>query len=217
MREWACGAGLDRPVFAADMPGYGKSQDPSDGRVLGIAEMADWNAHLLDVLGIRRAHLIGHSMGCQVALALARRHPERAAGLVLIGPTEGGDLVPFWRTVVGLAADVFFETMLYNGTLFKMYLQMGPARFFATVAKMWRGDDPVDNADQVGSPVLIVRGSLDVIVPEQAARQFALDLPQGSFTTIEGSAHAVQFNKPQAFAPLARAFWERAEIQMSAD
>ncbi len=215
MREWVR-AGLDRPVFAADMPGYGKSQAPADGKVLGVAQLADWHARLLDVLGIPRAHLGGNSMGCQVALALARHHPERAGGLVLVGPTEGGDLVPFWRTTLGLLADVLVETMLYNGTIVRMYLQMGVPRYLATVKKMWR-DDPVDKAGKVASPTLIIRGSRDMIVPEQAARRFALDLPRGSFMTVDGSVHAVQFNKPEAFARIARAFWERAEIEMAAD
>ena len=214
MREWVR-LGLDRPIFAADMPGYGKSQAPLGG-VLGIVQLADWHTRLMDVLGISRAHLAGNSMGCQVALALARRHPERAGGLVLVGPTEGGDVVPFWRPTAGLLGDVLFETMLYNGTIVRMYLQMGVPRYLATVKRMWR-DDPVDTADQVRSPTLIVRGSHDMIVPEAAARKIALDLPRGSFTTIEGTAHAAQFNKPEEFARIARAFWERAEIEMAAD
>src|SRR5262249_5561206 len=81
--------GLNRPVYAMDMPGYGRSQDPN--HVLGIAELADWTTRLIDVLGIPRVHVAGNSMGCQVALALARRHPERVGGLVLTGGTDGGD------------------------------------------------------------------------------------------------------------------------------
>src|SRR5438046_1071077 len=73
---------LDQPVLAPDKPGYGHSPGPEEA--LGIAEMADWSARLLDTLRIERAHVTGYSMGCQVALALARRHPERVGSLVLV-------------------------------------------------------------------------------------------------------------------------------------
>ena len=200
--------GLDRPVYAADLPGYGRSAGPPDA--LGIDELADWTARLLDVLGIERVHLAGHSMGCQVALALARRFPERVGGLVLVGPTDGADIVPLWRTAVGLLLDVLAEPMLYNGMLFKMYFQMGVPRYFATVRRMVE-DDPAERAGAVRAPCLIVRGGHDGIVPEQAARRLAHLLPRGSFLPVEGFAHALQFNAPGRFAQIALAFWSRAE------
>lgn len=199
---------LDRPVYAVDLPGYGKSKGPR--RALGIAEMADWTARLLDVLGIPRVHVGGNSLGCQVALALARRHPERAGGLVLVGPTEGADVVPFWRTAAGLLADVFFEPTFYNGTLLRTFLQMGIPRYFGTVRRMIL-DDPVYHADEVKAPCLIVRGSRDLIVPEWAARLYARRLPRGEYVRIEGSAHAAQYNAPKEFTRIALAFWRRVE------
>lgn len=211
--------GLDRPVICADMPGYGRSEPPKESSgafgAMSISELADWTARLLDVLGVARVHLAAHSMGCQVALALARRHPERAASLVLIGPTEGTNVVPFWRTVTGLFADVFLETMLYNGTLARMYLQMGPPRFFAAVKQM-NADDPVKHAGKVKSPVLIVRGGRDYIVPDLAARKLAARLPRGSYTTLDHGSHAIQFNLSDAFTQIARAFWSRAEAEEAA-
>ena len=67
-----------------------------------MEELADWAVRLMDALGVDRAHLAGNSMGCQVALALARRHPARVGGLVLVGPTAGERYIPFWRYALGL-------------------------------------------------------------------------------------------------------------------
>jgi pimeloyl-ACP methyl ester carboxylesterase len=203
--------GLNRPVYAMDMPGYGRSQNPD--QVLGIAELADWTTRLLDVLGIPRVHIAGNSMGCQVALALARRHPERVGGLVLTGGTEGGDQVPFWRTMLGLFLDGLHEPILYNGTLIRMYVEMGALRYFATVRKMLE-DTPLDSAGEVAAPTLIIRGSRDDIIPERIARQFAARLPQGSFMEIRHAPHAVQFVAPDQFTKMAVAFWERAESRL---
>jgi pimeloyl-ACP methyl ester carboxylesterase len=152
-------------------------------------------------------------MGCQVALALARRHPERVGGLVLVGPTLGTGSISFPRYVAGLLGDVFLETMLYNGTLLRMYWQMGTRRYLATVRKMIE-DDPLAQAGSVRAPCLILRGERDVIIPDAEARKLAAWLPGGAFLEIPGTAHAVQFNAPEAFVQAALPFWERAETAL---
>ena len=81
--------GLSCPVFVPDLPGFGCSPGPRE--VLGMEDLADWTARLMETLGVTRAHLAGNSMGCQVALALARRQPERVgAGS---GWADGGGAV----------------------------------------------------------------------------------------------------------------------------
>lgn len=195
--------GCARRVVAPDMPGYGHSPGPR--RALGMTELADWATRLLDALEIERAHLAGNSMGCQVALALARRHPERVGGMVLTGPTTGARLVPIWRYVFGLVVDGLHEPIVYNGTLFRMYLEMGLRRYLATAKKML-ADDPFAQITAVQAPCLILRGAMDGVVPERAARQLAESLPRGAFSEVTGKAHALQFNHPTAFVQNALGF-----------
>ncbi|WP_245593570.1 alpha/beta fold hydrolase [Azospirillum halopraeferens] len=74
----------DRPVIAVDLPGHGQSTpDVGDGRVAGFAP---WLEQVLDALDVPRVHVVGHSMGGAVALALARTAPGRVAALSLIAP-----------------------------------------------------------------------------------------------------------------------------------
>ncbi len=200
--------GLAPPVFVPDMPGFGHSPGPKGA--LGIDELADWTARLMDELGVERAHLAGNSMGCQVALALARRHPERAGGLVLVGPTTGAGRVPYWRYVVGLFCDGFREPLRYNMTLFRMYAQMGLRRYLATVRQMMK-DEPLKHVAEVRIPVLVLRGEHDAIVPLDVARQLAGPLPQGHFTSVTDAAHALQYHSCQDFVDLAVPFWQEAE------
>jgi pimeloyl-ACP methyl ester carboxylesterase len=76
--------GRDRLVVAPDLPGFGGSIEvPPVG---GPDALADTAVAVLDALGIARAVVGGVSMGGDVALHLALRHPERVAGLVLIAP-----------------------------------------------------------------------------------------------------------------------------------
>jgi pimeloyl-ACP methyl ester carboxylesterase len=201
---------LGQPVVAPDLPGYGRSPGPREA--LGIDDLADWAAHLLAALGIARAYVAGNSMGCQVALALARRRPERVGGLVLVGPTTG-ERVPLWRYALGLLADGRHEPLRYNAALVRMYSQMGIPRFLATTRKML-DDDPLGQAGAVAAPCLVLWGRDDRIIPERAARRLAKTLPRGSFLTVEGAAHAVQFNKPDSFVEIALAFLAGAEAAM---
>jgi pyruvate dehydrogenase E2 component (dihydrolipoyllysine-residue acetyltransferase) len=77
-----------RRAVALDLPGHGGSQKdvgPADAGAL-CAALAD----ALGALGIARAHLVGHSLGGAVALALAERHAGRVASLSLIAPAGFG-------------------------------------------------------------------------------------------------------------------------------
>ena len=75
-------------VYALDLPGHGTSaKDVGDGT---LEVLADAVSGVLDALGTERAHLVGHSMGGAVALAVAARDPRRIASLTLIAPSGFG-------------------------------------------------------------------------------------------------------------------------------
>src|SRR5438094_2368947 len=72
-------------VFAYDQLGFG-STDPAPNQSYSLER---WTTHLLSFMqavGVKRAHLVGNSMGAAVALAAAVTHPEVANRLVLMGP-----------------------------------------------------------------------------------------------------------------------------------
>src|ERR1041385_3805933 len=73
-------------VIRYDRRGFGKSTGSEDMSW----DAADLDA-LLDHLGVRAAHVVGHSQGGRVALQFARRHPDRVVSLTLHGtsPPDG--------------------------------------------------------------------------------------------------------------------------------
>lgn len=199
--------GCAQTVAAPDLPGYGHSG--CEGGPLDMEALADWAARLLDQLGLERVHVAGHSMGCQIALALARRHPARVGGLALIGPTTGRGVVPLWRYAVGLVLDGLCEPLRYNLTLLRMYREMGFVRYVATMRRMMQ-DAPLACAGEVSAPCLVLLGARDQVVPLQAARALAAALPQARVVQIPGGAHAAQFSSPAGFLALALPFWQAA-------
>jgi pimeloyl-ACP methyl ester carboxylesterase len=72
-------------LIAFDLPGHGESADarsPETGyTVRGLAEAARW---VLDGLGIKRAVVLGWSLGGHIAIELASHH-RAVAGLMLVG------------------------------------------------------------------------------------------------------------------------------------
>ncbi len=72
-------------VIAMDLPGFGDSEKP-----LGAAYDAPYFAEsvvgLLDQLAIKKAHLVGNSMGGRVAIEVGLLHPDRVRSLVLLAP-----------------------------------------------------------------------------------------------------------------------------------
>jgi pimeloyl-ACP methyl ester carboxylesterase len=73
----------DRRVLAIDLPGFGASPMPADGRI-SITGYAQLVLGLMDTLDLRSASLVGNSMGGFVALEAALIAPERVDALVLV-------------------------------------------------------------------------------------------------------------------------------------
>jgi len=195
---------VDFPVYVPDMPGFGCSPGPK--KALSVPELADWLARVLDALGVSQAHFAGNSLGGQVLLALARRHPARVGRLVLVGSTVGGQYISLARYAVGLVLDGLQEPLYYSVVLSRMYSQMGLVRYLATTRAMLE-DEPLEHIDEVQAPCLVLRGENDGIIPDAVARRLAAALPNGQFRRLAGSAHAMQFSRPREFTEVALSFW----------
>jgi pimeloyl-ACP methyl ester carboxylesterase len=79
--------GVSCSVVAFDLPGFGYSDLPERGSVSGYARDV---AEGLELLGIDRFTLVGHSLGGAVAAALAELVPDEATTLVLLAPAGFG-------------------------------------------------------------------------------------------------------------------------------
>jgi pimeloyl-ACP methyl ester carboxylesterase len=95
-------------LIRMDLRGHGASGTRG---AIGLEVWADDLMALLDREGHARAVLVGHSLGAQLALHCAARHPQRVAGAVLIDPVFAAALrgrrallaasAPLLRAVVG--------------------------------------------------------------------------------------------------------------------
>jgi pimeloyl-ACP methyl ester carboxylesterase len=88
-------------VVSYDARAHGESDPAPPGRGYGYPELVgDLESVVAATVGEARFVLAGHSMGAHTAVAYALRHPQRLAGIVVIGPVYAGEIpersLAFW-------------------------------------------------------------------------------------------------------------------------
>jgi pimeloyl-[acyl-carrier protein] methyl ester esterase len=178
----------------------------------------------------RRCHVVGWSLGGEVALAWARRAPHQVLRLVLISSTPCFASRPGWPCATAPSVLQEFRRSFSDdraGTLarFLAALVKGDARArkiagalrrssegSATDAVLAAGIAVLLEADlrreltQVRQPVLVLHGARDRIVPPAAGIRLAAALPDARFALLRSCAHAPFLSQPDRVARELRRF-----------
>lgn len=174
--NWATSLGelaRSNKVIAVELQGHGRTADRDEG--LSYETMADDVAGLLDKLGVAKANVMGYSMGGNVALQLALRHPDRVERIVAVSASASDKgLAPGHKEMVQhLTADMFA-----GAPMVAEYQKLSPKPDFpALVEKVKQLElTPFDwTADlaRIAQPVLLVAGDADVVTLGHLAEMHA--------------------------------------------
>jgi pimeloyl-ACP methyl ester carboxylesterase len=93
-----------RPFIAYDPPGCGEGMC-EDLSGISIPFLVDVAEGVLDMFGVERFHLVGHSMGGLTALLLARKQPERVLSIVNIKGNLGPEDCFLSRQILDYSED----------------------------------------------------------------------------------------------------------------
>lgn len=188
-------------VHVLDLPGFGLSGEP--GRVLDVTEHADHLADWLEAADLSPV-VLGNSFGCQVAVELAVRHPDRVRGLVLVGPTMDPAARTASRQVLRWLRDTAREDPLQLPILVRDVRDAGLHRVVGTLVHALR--DPIeDKLPLVRVPVLVTRGSREPIVPLAWATTATRLLPLGELAVVPGP-HNANYGAAEHLGALVRTF-----------
>jgi pimeloyl-ACP methyl ester carboxylesterase len=190
-------------VYAPDLPGHGLS--PHAARPLSVPELADALAAWMAAWELHSALIVGHSLGCQVAVELAARHPRMASGLVLIGPTADASARSRAAQLGRALRASFFERPSLGLWALLDYRRAGP-RVLAHEM-----NDLVHHALEVPLlrvkvPVRVVRGAADHIVPQRWAETVARIVAAPPPIIIPKWGHAPHYDDPDAVARILLGF-----------
>jgi pimeloyl-ACP methyl ester carboxylesterase len=174
-----------------------------------VAEAAAWLLAFLDALGIERTGWIGHSLGCQYALAAAARAPERAGGLVLAGPTGAPVRFRLARQALGLARTALREPPRVLLAVAREYVHVRAPAYLGAWARA--ASDPVlAHAARVEAPTLVLVGARDRVVTRDWVDQLIRTLPQGTAGWVAGGGHALPLDAAADFDARATRFLRAA-------
>ena len=209
-----------RRAVAPDLPGFGRSAVPADRSAYSIDGYADLVAALVGELGLGHVVLVGLSMGGYIALAVARRHPEVLAGLVLADTRADPDTPEGRQTrsdQQALVEERHDVTPLVDGLLNRILAEAGPrhAELGATLGDMMRSTAPAgwigaleamkqrcDQTDLLPSiavPTLVVVGEGDVIAPVEVQEAMAKAIPGAHLEVVPDAGHIANLENPEVF------------------
>jgi proline iminopeptidase len=194
-------AGLLRPGYRTvrfDARGCGRSSPTSDFTVAN--SIADLDS-IREQLGFDSWVLLGHSAGCEVALAYAVRHPQRTRALALLA---GGRIVDDrqWHAIYAAGRDAGRESQLD----FAYPPNMEANRALNADWKTYiHRPQLLREMSAIAAPALFVEASED-IRPSWPAQQLAQLLPHARFASITGADHHLWLTHADALGDLLRGF-----------
>ena len=172
-------------VITFDPRGIAASGKPEGPQT--IALLADDVAALLSRLEIESTHVLGTSFGGFVAQEFALRHPRMVRKLVLCCTSFGGPnhVVP--------APEIMKEIVQVRET------DDVPEHIYRSHMEAAMAFNAESRLAAIKSPVLVISGDADPIVPEQNSRNLAKKLPNARLQLIAGGGHTFFIEQAEQF------------------
>src|SRR5947208_3168716 len=201
----------DVTMVAPNLPGFGGAVPAGDAMSMDAA--ADAAADALRAAGLERAVVCGLSMGGYVALAFWRRHREMVEGFVFANTRAGADDETGKERRRALAERLRSEgngflvesppPLLSAGASDELWARVKriiaaqPADAIAA-ASLGMADRPDSTDDLTGIdvPALVITSSGDTLIPPEATRPMASQIPGARLEEIEGAGHLSNLEAP---------------------
>lgn len=192
-----------RPVYALDLPGFGRTDDPDE--ILNSVQLAHATRRWMETVGLDCAHVLAHSQGAQVAIELADDCPHHVASLTLASPTLGERDPPMPWMAFRLLRDAPREDRSLLPVLTRAYIRSG------LVPMVWTNhllshDDSVETLGRLHLPTFLVRGEHDPVVTARAIRLLAHAAPHAKCALISAAPHGFHWSHALKLARLVNDF-----------
>jgi pimeloyl-ACP methyl ester carboxylesterase len=200
-------------ILTPDLRGFGQSTTIESPYT--IVDMADDLAGLLDHLGIEKIAMAGHSMGGYVALAFAKKYPQKLSGLGLVSSQAMADSAEGkerrYKTVADvkekgisivadlmtpkLSADIRVKNFV-RGVIEKQ------SKFAVTGAlkAMAEREDMSAFLSEFTLPLMLIHGDSDQLIPLERAKEIKSANPSASFLELKGAGHMPMMEFPGQLA-----------------
>ena len=190
-------------IYLVDLPGFGITH--SLRRRFVLAETATWLSEWMEAVGLRRAHLVGHSMGGYLSVRLAASRPELVRRLVLVAPAG----VPTERSMLGhlvpLLLAARYATPAFMPVLVRDALRTGPMTLWRA-ARDLLAEDVRGDLRNIEAPTLLVWGDNDPLIPPAVGDLLREEIPDSHLLLLQKAGHVPMFDQPKEFDAALLAF-----------
>ena len=211
-------------VIRFDLLGHGNSEKPRDG--YSMDNQARLVADALEKLRVKRATVVGHSMGGTVASALVEQRPQLVRKVAVIGtaPRDGFSELPFtgrlakWPVVGELVRRLAPDPLIRAGmdSAFaddvdvpdEFVDDLDGMTFSAYDKSSSESHDFVDdkpNSERIAEadvPLLVIFGTEDDLVEPEAADRWGKDVPGARVVKMPGVGHSPHWERPREVVKL---------------
>jgi len=209
--------GHQHPIIALDLPGFGHSESRTE--VLSPEGMADFVIHAAAHFGITRMHAVGPDIGTPTLLFAAAKRPSRFESIVVGGGAASVDLVAgqlkeLIASPIGafsgidggpIGTDFVVQSALHEtpAAVLEDYRLASAGRRFEDATNFVRAyprDLPRLERLMAGieTPVLIIVGRNDPIVPPDNGKFIAGRLSRNRYVELDGG-HLIWEDAPEAY------------------
>lgn len=210
----------DYTILSVDLPPFGKS-DKSTRFTYSYSNIAFVISDLIRSFHFSKVNLVGHSMGGQICLYIAKQTPNLVDKLVLLCSSGYmkkmpksliySSYLPYFHFIVkkklakqGVLHNL--QNVVHNHDLIDQEMIDGYTepfldnRIFMGLTKMIRhreGDLTSEELKQIKLPALLIWGEKDRVVPISVGRKLHQDLPNSTFVSIKNTGHLVPEECPE--------------------
>lgn len=201
-------------VYVPDLPGFGRSQ-AMDGNYY-IPELVEFVEKFAHALGLKKFHLMGHSLGGGIALSYVLKFPYRVTKLVLVNSLCLGKEIALWVRILSncvlcrglwkVTVAVFKAVRWIMGKLFatvEFVLPFSPTSTnlggYVTTLKE-QTTVLLHRLSEIMVPTLVVWGARDPILPVSQAYAAAKLIPDCRVKVFADGGHSVYRDKLAEFS-----------------
>ncbi|MEM7541774.1 MAG: alpha/beta fold hydrolase [Pseudomonadota bacterium] len=221
----------DQRVLRYDLLGHGDTP-PSAEPEIGIEDFSAQLLGVLDACDVRRAIIVGFSLGGLIAQRFAADHPNRLAGIVLMSTVycRTADELTGVRqrlalteqqgvgAIIDAAMARWFDTAFVRDhaqavaevrTRLETNNEQGYLAGYRVFASADQANGRILRA--INCPALIITGTDDPGSTPAIARRMAADHPSSELVLLEGLRHMVTLEAPETITDLIATFAKRIE------
>ncbi len=214
-------------IISWTMPGYGHSTPLA---TVDFSTLSQALADFMHALKIKRAHLIGHSIGGMIAQELALTQPERVQSLALLATTsafggrddrfkdnflaarlkpldEGKSMAELAQQFVPALVGADTDAPTLNAAIAGM--RNIPTQSYRAILACLVTFNRYQDIAQLNMPVCLLAGAEDNTAPPATMQKMAERIPDAEFHTLAGTGHLLNLEAAEACNQILLKFFDR--------